>query len=113
MPEDAAAGRAETTDGRVLRAERTRRSVVEALPDLVSGGGPLPTARQVSDRSGVSMRSIFRLFEDVEALHAEGVAVQMARVAPLFAAPDASGPLASRITALVTQRSRLYDTVSP
>jgi TetR/AcrR family transcriptional regulator, regulator of autoinduction and epiphytic fitness len=97
----------------VLRAERTRRSVVEALLDLVGEGELHPTARQVSDRSGVSMRSIFRLFEDVEALHAEGVSVQMARVAPLFAAPEPSGPVDERAAALVAQRTRLYETISP
>jgi AcrR family transcriptional regulator len=113
VPGEAAAGRAQTTDGRVLRAERTRRSVVEALLDLIGEGEVHPTARQVSDRSGVSMRSIFRLFEDVEAMHAAGVSVQMARVAPLFMAPDASGPLAARAEALVAQRSRLYETISP
>src|SRR5262245_26274807 len=59
------------------------------------------------------MRSIFRLFEDVEALHAEGISVQMARVAPLFAAPEASGPLLARAESLVAQRSRLYETISP
>jgi AcrR family transcriptional regulator len=96
-----------------LRAERTRRLVVETFLDLVQEGELHPTAQQVSDRSGVSMRSIFRLFEDVDALHADAIAAQLGRVAHLFAAPDASGPVASRTAALVAQRTRLYETIGP
>jgi TetR/AcrR family transcriptional regulator of autoinduction and epiphytic fitness len=108
-----AAEQALTTDGRILRAERTRRAVVEALLDLVGEGELHPTARQVSDRSGVSMRSIFRLFEDVDALHAAGNAAHLERVAHLFEPPEASGPVAARTAALVAQRTRLYETITP
>lgn len=101
------------TDGRLLRTERTRRVVVEALLDLVQDGEVRPTARQVSDRSGVSMRSIFRLFEDVDALHAAANAAQLERVAHLFAAPDATGPVERRAAALVAQRTLLYETIAP
>ncbi len=113
MTGGAAAEQALTTDGRVLRAERTRRAVVEALLDLLGEGELQPTARQVSDRSGVSMRSIFRLFEDVDALHAAGNAAHLERVAHLFAPPEASGPVAARTAALVAQRTRLYETITP
>jgi AcrR family transcriptional regulator len=87
--------------------------VVEALLDLLQEGEVDPTARQVSDRSGVSMRSIFRLFEDVEALHAAAIAANLERVAHLFAAPTATGPVEDRVAALVAQRTRLYETIAP
>jgi TetR/AcrR family transcriptional regulator, regulator of autoinduction and epiphytic fitness len=109
----AAAPDAPLTDGRILRAERTRRLVVEALLDLVQAGELHPTAQQVSDRSGVSMRSIFRLFQDVDALHSAAIAAQLERVAHLFEAPDAAGPVESRLAALVAQRTRLYETIAP
>jgi AcrR family transcriptional regulator len=110
---ESAAEQALTTDGRMLRTERTRRAVVEALLDLLAEGELHPTARQVSDRSGVSMRSIFRLFEDVDALHAAGNAAHLERVAHLFEPPEASGSVASRTAALVAQRTRLYETITP
>ena len=111
LPEvPATAGR---TDGRQLRAERTRRLVVDAFLDLVHEGELGPTAQRVSDRSGVSMRSIFRLFDDVDALHAAAIAAHVERVAPLFAAPDDHGSLSARVAALVAQRTRLYETIAP
>lgn len=113
MSSGSVAADAPLTDGRLLRAERTRRVVVEALLDLVQDGELHPTAQQVSDRSGVSMRSIFRLFEDVDALHAAAIAAQLERVAHLFAAPAATGPVESRMAALVAQRTRLYETIAP
>jgi AcrR family transcriptional regulator len=97
----------------VLRAERTRRVVVEAFLDLVREGAIHPTARQISDRSGVSMRSIFRLFEDVDALAMAGIAAHLERVAPLFAPPEAAGARAERVAALVAQRRRLYEAITP
>jgi TetR/AcrR family transcriptional regulator, regulator of autoinduction and epiphytic fitness len=109
----AAAPDAPLTDGRILRAERTRRLVVEALLDLVQAGELHPTAQQVSDRSGVSMRSIFRLFQDVDALHSAAIAAQLERVAHLFEAPDATGPVESRMAALIARRTRLYETIAP
>jgi AcrR family transcriptional regulator len=108
-----AAPGAPLTDGRILRAERTRRLVVETFLDLVQEGELHPTAQQVSDRSGVSMRSIFRLFQDVDALHSAAIAAQLERVAHLFEAPDATGPVEWRMTALVAQRTRLYETIAP
>ena len=104
---------ARAIDGRLLRAERTRAVVVEALLDLLQAGDVSPTARQVSDRSGVSMRSIFRLFEDVDALHAEAIAANLERVAHLFVAPDAAGSVDRRVSALVEQRTRLFESIAP
>ena len=108
-----AAPGAPLTDGRILRAERTRRLVVESFLDLVQAGELRPTARQVSDRSGVSMRSIFRLFEDVDALHAAAIVAHVERVAHLFEAPDPTGSVGSRADGLVDQRTRLYETIAP
>ncbi len=108
-----AAPGAPLTDGRILRAERTRRLVVESFLDLVQAGELRPTAQQVSDRSGVSMRSIFRLFEDVDALHAAAIVAHVERVAHLFEAPDATGSVGSRTDALVEQRTRLYEAIAP
>lgn len=100
-------------DGRTLRTTRTRRLVVEALLDLLEAGEPQPTAQQVSDRCGVSMRSIFRLFEDVEAMHAAAVAAQIDRVGHLLVPLDRTGSLATRVKALVDSRAKLFETISP
>ena len=55
-------------DGRALRSERSRRPIVEALFALVGEGVLQPTAQQVADRAGVGIRTVFRHFEDMDAL---------------------------------------------
>jgi AcrR family transcriptional regulator len=99
-------------DGRQLRRERNREAVVEALLDLYADGRLRPSSDEIATRSGLSPRSIFRYFDDIDDLIRAAVTRQQARVIPLVpieAGPDA--PLAERITALVDQRYRLFETV--
>lgn len=100
-------------DGRAERSARTSQLVVESFLDLLVEGEPHPTARQVSERSGVSMRSIFRLFDDVEALHAAAITAQLYRVQHLIVDLDATGSLERRVKALVDSRAKLFEAISP
>lgn len=104
---------ATTTDGRVLRKERSREAVVKAILDLLADGVPQPTAQQIAERSGVSLRSIFRIFDDVEALHASAIETQAARVAPLLVALPTDGPAHDRIEALVDNRVAIFERIAP
>jgi TetR/AcrR family transcriptional regulator of autoinduction and epiphytic fitness len=63
---------------------RSRRAVVEAFIDLLNEGVLQPTTQQVSDRSGVSPSTIFRLFEDLDGMYSEAFSVQTERVAHLL-----------------------------
>jgi AcrR family transcriptional regulator len=108
-----AADPAEPTDGRVRRATRSRQLVVETFLDLLDEGEPQPTAQQVATRSGVSMRSIFRLFDDVEAMHTAAIATQISRVRHLLVELPHEGPLDGRIAALVASRAESFEVISP
>ena len=55
-------------DGRAARALRTRNRVVDALLDLVDEGDLRPSAADVARRAGVSLRSVFQHFDDLETL---------------------------------------------
>jgi AcrR family transcriptional regulator len=103
----------DVTDGRALRRLRNEDAVVDAILDLLNDGVAQPTAQQVAARSGVSIRSIFRIFQDVDALHATAVTRQLARIEPLLVALPTTGPLAERIGALVDNRAVVFDAVSP
>ncbi len=103
----------EPTDGRVRRATRSRQLVVETFLDLLIEGEPQPTAQQVSTRSGVSMRSIFRLFDDVEAMHTAAIATQISRIRHLLVELSPDGPLDGRIAALVDSRAEIFEAISP
>jgi AcrR family transcriptional regulator len=101
-----------TTDGRQLRRERNREAVVEALLDLYSQGNLRPSAEEIAIRSGLSPRSLFRYFDDVDDLIREAVDRQIERAIPLVpidVTPDA--PVAAKVAALVDQRFRLFGAV--
>lgn len=55
-------------DGRRLRSERTRQLIIEAFLELLALNGRTPTASQIAERAGYSVRSIFERFSDLGAL---------------------------------------------
>ena len=61
---------AKKPDGRLLRTERSRQLIIEALHELINEGILVPTAQNVADRAGVGIRTVFRHFADMETLFA-------------------------------------------
>ena len=100
-------------DGRVLRGERNRRAVVEAMLALIEEGDPQPTAKRVAERAGVALRSVFHHFDDVESVLAAAARLQAQRhwhvVQPV--APEL--PLGERIAQIAAQRSILFERIAP
>jgi TetR/AcrR family transcriptional regulator, regulator of autoinduction and epiphytic fitness len=96
-------------DGRTIRAERTRRALVDALLSLLDEGMLRPTAEQIAARAGVSERSLFQHFSDREQLYEAVARQQYERVLPTMQPIYASLPLSERIDALVDQRAGLYE----
>ena len=100
-------------DGRVQRGARTRNGIADALLLLLEEGDSQPTARAIAARAGVSLRSVFQHFDDMESLYAMCVARQTERLASLRTPVDRSLPLAARLDALIAQRARLYERIAP
>jgi AcrR family transcriptional regulator len=86
---------------------------MDAVLDLIAAGVPTPTAQQIADRSGVSIRTVFRLTQDLESLLAAAVQRQAERVAPLYVALPTSGSRPSRIRALISNRASIFETIAP
>lgn len=103
----------EPVDGRRARRQRSRDLVVDALLDLLNESVVRPTAQQVAERSGVSLRSIFRIFDDVETLHAAAASQQLARVRHLFVDVAAVGSVEQRVDEIIELNARLYESVAP
>jgi TetR/AcrR family transcriptional regulator of autoinduction and epiphytic fitness len=99
-------------DGRLARSERSRRAVVSALLDLFDEGNLRPTAAQIAERAGVSLRSVFQHFESLESLFAAAADVQMERLAPLLIPIPTAGSFAGRLAMLVTRRSRVLEAIT-
>ena len=55
-------------DGRRLRSERTKQLIMEAYIELLREKPEIPTAAQIADRAGISTRSIFERFADLQGL---------------------------------------------
>ncbi|MDQ1748297.1 MAG: TetR/AcrR family transcriptional regulator, regulator of autoinduction and epiphytic fitness [Frankiaceae bacterium] len=104
---------AEAVDGRLARSARTRLAIVDALRSLHHEGDLLPTAPRVAERAGVSVRTVWQHFDDLEMLFVEAGRRDL-EIALTFVTPiDAGLPLAARVDALVDQRSRMYEEMAP
>ncbi|MGH9015153.1 MAG: TetR/AcrR family transcriptional regulator [Acidimicrobiia bacterium] len=101
------------TDGRSARAARTREAVVEALLELIDKGNPRPTAREIADQAGVSLRSVYVHFDDLEDLFTAAAQKWFQRMTKLFRPLPTEGPLAERLEAFVAQRCRLLEVNAP
>jgi AcrR family transcriptional regulator len=106
-------GVTETADGRSARSARTREAVVTAALDLVRSGNPRPTAKEIAARAGISLRSVYVHFDDLDDLFAAVGARQAEEVAHLLYAVDASLPLPDRIEAVARQRAALWEVLAP
>jgi TetR/AcrR family transcriptional regulator, regulator of autoinduction and epiphytic fitness len=97
-------------DGRNLRRDRNRDTVVTALLALYREGNLGPSASDIADRAGISARSVFRYFDDAEAMVRAAIARQQEHLAPLYALDvPADAPLAERIERFVAARARLLE----
>lgn len=100
-------------DGRLARSARTRRAIVDALRSLHHDGDLLPTAPRVAERAGVSVRTVWQHFDDLETLFVAAGERDL-EIAMTFLTPiDPDLPLPDRIELLVDQRSRMYEEMAP
>jgi AcrR family transcriptional regulator len=102
-----------TLDGRSARAVRTRAAVVRALLGLIAEGDLRPTAGRIAERAGISLRSVYVHFEDLDDLFLAAAREQRARVGKLVRALPADGPFEDRLTAFTAQRARVLDAIAP
>ncbi len=61
----------------------------------------------------MSLRSIFRIFDDVESLNAAACARQLSRVRHLFVDVVPTGTLQERVDEVVSINGRLYESIAP
>ena len=99
-------------DGRAARRERNVNAVLDVVVELFTEGALFPTVDQVSKRSGVSVRSIYRYFADPVDLHDAAIKRHREQSEPLAHLPSiGQGPLQRRIDEFVAMRLRLHDGV--
>lgn len=98
-----------TTDGRRRRAHASREAIVEALVALYADGHADPSAAEIAERAGVSERSLFRHFDDIDDLCHTAFKVQWSRLAERTTVSIVdNAPLHERIQYVVSRRVMLY-----
>jgi AcrR family transcriptional regulator len=102
------------TDGRRARRDANRRAVVEALLDLYREGEYEPSSTDIAVRAGLSPRSLFRYFDDVDDLAQAAITLAQERARPLLAIQaTVDDPVPVRIEALLESRANLWEAVGP
>lgn len=104
---------AETTDGRLLRGERSRQQIVDALLNLIRSGEMNPSAAQVAEAAHVSLRTVFRHFEEMDSLRMEMTAQMEAEIWPILQEPFDAETWRGRLEQLIARRARIYEHVMP
>lgn len=99
-------------DGRRARGARNKNSVVSALLELYESGEVQPSAARVAQLAGVSERSVFRYFDDMEDLATTAVSIQWERVQPFYRDLRSHGSFEERLQNIIDHRLALYDKVS-
>lgn len=101
-------------DGRRARRERSRAAVIDAMFALVIDGKVPPSVEQVADRSGVSVSSIFRMFDGLDDMRNQAFEQFQLRYSHLLELDvDESALRNDRIGRLVRARVELYSAAGP
>ncbi len=101
-------------DGRHARSQRARAAIINALIEVLEEGHLNPSAQQIAERAGVSLRLVFHHFRDMESLYMEMFGVIFkTRILPHLRFPTGEGPFTERIATFVEQRARLFESAGP
>ena len=100
-------------DGRRLRSETSRLRIVEAMIALVSESPTMPPAEAVATRAGVGLRTVFRLFEDMDGLYRGMQAVMTERLGGLLEAPIEASDWRQAVDILIDRRAEAFEILLP
>jgi hypothetical protein len=98
--------RAPKIDGRRLRSERTRLAIIEAYQELLRRNSVMPTAVQIAEQAGCSVRSVFERFSDLNALSLATADFTIAQGQAEAVARHVDGDRPTRIRSHVETRAR-------
>jgi TetR/AcrR family transcriptional regulator of autoinduction and epiphytic fitness len=101
------------TDGRAARSHRSKRAIVDAMRALHAEGDLRPTAPRVAERAGVSLRTVWQQFADMETLLVEAIRRDQEVLRSLTERIEPDQPLALRIAQFTGQRSRILEHMTP
>ncbi|MBC7633018.1 hypothetical protein [Aeromicrobium sp.] len=105
--------RRRSTDGRIARGERTRDAIVAAHTELLREGVLKPTAKHLAERAGISLRTVWLNFNDLEALLRATTAFWLGADAELRLPVESGLALPDRIDRYCEQRTARLENLAP
>jgi TetR/AcrR family transcriptional regulator of autoinduction and epiphytic fitness len=100
-------------DGRAARSHRSRQAIIDAMRALHAEGDLRPTAPRVAERAGVSLRTVWQQFTDMETLLVEANRRDNEILRSLMKQIDPDQPLAARIALFIGQRAAILEQMTP
>lgn len=100
-------------DGRTERGRQTREKIADAMLSLLDEGETQFPADRVAERAGVSRRLVFHHFADMAQLQDTAVARRLDQLAAQIQPLPTDGPREARVAALVEQRARVLEWITP
>lgn len=97
-------------DGRIARGERSREAVIQAVLALLGEGDLRPSVAKVARRAGLSERSVFRHFQDIEGLYSAVADAHCRRLRSLRYPIGSDLALGTRIAAAVRETAQVHET---
>jgi AcrR family transcriptional regulator len=105
---------ADEVDGRRLRRQQNREAVIDALLASFRDGVYQPSSSEIAQRAGLSSRSLFRYFDDIDDLHRAATARELRRARPLLEiGVGREAATEVKIRAVAAARVRLFEQMVP
>ena len=87
--------------------------MVDALLALIAEGDLKASPERIVERAGVSLRTLWTNFKDLEGLYAASSSRLIELQEEQYRPVDANAPLAQRVTSFCQQRSRMLEILAP
>jgi AcrR family transcriptional regulator len=100
-------------DGRTRRRHRSRQRIIDAMVELLSEGNIEPTADQVANLAGVTMRTVFRHFDDMESLYRELLVDMKAPIDALQIEYNMDEGWRAALDLLIVRRAYMFEKFMP
>ena len=110
---DALRAEVPSSDGRRARSQASRSKIIRAMMDLIETGDMNPSTANVAKKAGVGLRSLFRHFEDKDAIYREVDAILVKAYRPIIEAPYSSDDWRERLMELIERRCEVSEAIAP
>src|SRR4029434_6018997 len=97
------------TDGRRRRSAQTRQALIDAYLDLLRENQKPPTAEDIAQRAGCSVRSIFERFTDLLTLSLAAADYAFEQAMAQVAVPNVDADLQTRLKSQVYTRAAICE----